>query len=90
MDFQELTCKEIGEFCIAREKSRREEMKYLATIGFRTAEKLILAFNMKKPTNISFDKLYPEFGANKPNYEGLTEEQKEEVIQLKWKEFLGK
>lgn len=89
MDFQELTCKEVGEFCIARQKKTEDDMKYLATIGFRTAEKLILAFNMKKPTNISFDKLYPEFGANKPNYEGLTEEQKEEVIQLKWKEFLG-
>lgn len=90
MDFQELTCKEVGEFCMARQKKEKETAKMQAVIAFRTAEKLLCAFNMKKPINLSFEKLFPEFSENRENYEDLTEEQKEELIQLKWKDFLGK
>lgn len=88
MDFQELTCKEIGEFCIARQKQRTDDMKYQAVIGFRTAEKLISVFNMKKPKNLSFEELFPEFNEKK-QFERMTESQKEELIQIKWKDFLG-
>ena len=87
MEFYEMTCKDIGEFCIARQKKEEQDWKIEASIKFRIASRILNGVSTK-PKNITFDQLFPEFDENK-RFETMTESQKEELIQVKWKDFLG-
>ena len=61
----------------------------MAYIGYKSAERLISVFGRKKSKDISFTELYPEFDEKK-QFNQLNEEQKDKLIALKWREFLGK
>lgn len=61
----------------------------MAYIGYKSTERLLSVFGSKKPKDIPFLKLYPEFDENK-EFNRMTDEQKERIIALKWKEFLGR
>lgn len=84
MDFYEMTCKDIGNFCLSRQKHEEEMYKMLSIITYRNADKLIAGLNMKKPKNIKYEELFPEFK------ERITLEDKENLIAYKWREFLGR
>ena len=80
MDFYEMTVKDIGNFCLYRQKHEREQNKMLSIIAYRVSEKLIAGLNLKKPKNLKYDDLFPEFD--------LTSTEKEEAIANTWREFL--
>lgn len=87
MEFYEMTCKDIGEFCIARRKKEEENWKIEASIQYRISSRILNGISAK-PKNLSFEELFPEFNEKK-QFERMTESQKEELIQIKWKDFLG-
>lgn len=80
MDFYELSVKDIGDFCLCRQKKEKESYKYLSAILYRVSDKIIAGMNLKKPKNLKFDELFPEFKD--------TEEDKEEKIAERWRVFL--
>ena len=92
MEFQELTCKEIGEFCMSKREKEEQDYKISASIQFRNVSRLLNAFSTK-PKNITFEKLFPEFDERRKQNEmfnNLNEETKEQIIADKWRTFLGK
>ena len=91
MEFYELTCKDIGEFCIARQNKEKEDYRQNATILYRIAEKIVSETNMTKPKHLNFNKLFPEFDEEsivKSKFEELSDEQKNIIIADKWQQFL--
>ena len=60
MDFYEMTCKDIGEFCMSRRKKEEIELKTQASIEYRNVTR-ILNFFSAKPKKITFEELFPEF-----------------------------
>lgn len=84
MDFYEMTVNDIGNFCMSRQKHEKEMYKMLSIIQYRCTDKLIAGLNLKKPKNLKYEELFPEFEEK----EKLTEEQKNILIAEKWREFL--
>ena len=81
-EFYEMTLKDIGEYCESVQKHEMENYKVISTIVYRCTDKLIAGVNLKKPKNLKYEELFPEF------HNGITEADKEENIANKWRVFL--
>lgn len=92
MEFYEMTCKDIGEFCMSRKKKEEMELKTQASIEYRNITRL-LNFFTAKPKRMTFEDLFPEFDekrAEKNVFDKASDNVKEQIIADKWREFLGK
>lgn len=92
MDFYEMTCKDIGEFCMSRKKKEEMELKTQASIGYRNVTR-ILNFFSAKPKKITFEELFPEFDEKqrqREKFNTVSNNIKEIMIADVWREFLGK
>ncbi len=92
MDFYEMTCKDIGEFCMSRKKKEEMELKTQASIEYRNITR-ILNFFSKEPKKITFEELFPEFDEKqrqKEKFDTASNNIKETMIANVWREFLGK
>lgn len=85
MDFYEMTVNDIGNFCLYKQKHEKDILKIASIIQYRCADKLIAGLNLKKPKNLKYEDLFPEF---KEEEKPLSEEQKNIIIAQKWREFL--
>ena len=92
MDFYEMTCKDIGEFCMSRKKKEEIELKTQASIEYRNVTR-ILNFFSAKPKKITFEELFPEFDEEQKQREKFntaSNNTKETMIANVWREFLKK
>lgn len=92
MDFYEMTCKDIGEFCVSRKKKEEMELKTQASIEYRNVTR-ILNFFSAKPKKITFEDLFSEFDEKRKQrkeFDTASNNIKETMIANVWREFLGK
>ena len=81
-----MTVREIGEYVEQQKERERLTAMEISTIGYRIGELLICSNSMsvKNPKVIEYKKLFPEFSDRQQ-----TSDNKEEIIEAKWREFLG-
>lgn len=89
MDFNEMTCKDIGEFCMAQIEKEKERYKVISSIGYRLCEKIVSETSCK-PKRLTYEKLFPELVKKEViDFKNKTDNEKEEIISSVWRNFLN-
>ena len=75
-----MTCKEIGEYITQQKEHEKSKDIMESSIQYRIAEFMVSITSARKPKILKYDELFPDL---------IDKQDKEELIQAIWKDFLG-
>ena len=80
LEFNEMTCQEIGEYIIEQQKHEKNQNIMDSSIQYRIGEFLVSILATTKPKAIKYDELFPDL---------IEQQEKQELINAVWRDFLG-